>query len=287
MHEDTMRIVARSGSPLLRLAARRSVHALLVLLAAPMVVCTGGRPPADPVARQGAHIWDQEHGGGTEGFVFLPPLVPAPRWSAVFEPGLAVAVQVDRLDPEGWQSVEVIARFSRYEGTGGVLVSVQADRYQVDWDTQGAGLAADETYRIRVLVPGGPGLPERELGHADVDVVDRGGELRRVDDAEYIPLLNGRTLPIGFRIARGVVDRDGDGTFDYEDVCPDVADPGQEDADGDLIGDACDVEPCDPADPSVTGVCTPAGSDAVTVLGGLRGALNEVGMGGVARRTSG
>ena len=38
------------------------------------------------------------------------------------------------------------------------------------------------------------------------------------------------------------VDADGDGYCDAEDVCPTVANPGQEDSDGNAIGDAC--TPC-------------------------------------------
>ncbi|HWK29679.1 MAG TPA: right-handed parallel beta-helix repeat-containing protein [Solirubrobacter sp.] len=36
-----------------------------------------------------------------------------------------------------------------------------------------------------------------------------------------------------------LIDSDGDGVFDDKDVCPAVADPGQEDADHDGLGDAC------------------------------------------------
>lgn len=43
-------------------------------------------------------------------------------------------------------------------------------------------------------------------------------------------------------------DTDGDGVPDDNDVCPNVADPGQEDTDGDGVGDACDPSGADTAD---------------------------------------
>ncbi len=36
---------------------------------------------------------------------------------------------------------------------------------------------------------------------------------------------------------------DNDGVPDSEDCCPNVANPGQEDSDGDGIGDACEAQP--------------------------------------------
>jgi hypothetical protein len=44
-------------------------------------------------------------------------------------------------------------------------------------------------------------------------------------------------------------DGDGDGVFDFEDICPETADPGQEDGDLDEVGDACDNCPTE-ANPS-------------------------------------
>jgi len=61
----------------------------------------------------------------------------------------------------------------------------------------------------------------------------------------------------------GAPDQDGDGVPDNVDNCPNVFNPGQEDRDGDLCGDACDPEPNNPV---VT--CIPAMSEwGLLVLG--------------------
>ena len=44
------------------------------------------------------------------------------------------------------------------------------------------------------------------------------------------------------------VDTDDDGIFDIDDNCPNDANPGQEDSDGDGIGDACTIIPLQPKD---------------------------------------
>jgi hypothetical protein len=75
---------------------------------------------------------------------------------------------------------------------------LEADHYIVNWHSGDFALDPSRTYRI--LVMAGP----VELGHADVDVVSSGRELRNVATNEYVALLDGRTLPIRFRIEDGV-----------------------------------------------------------------------------------
>ena len=58
----------------------------------------------------------------------------------------------------------------------------------------------------------------------------------------------------------GWADADGDGIPDDEDNCPMEDNPGQEEGDGDCIGDACDPEP-GVYDPSVPDSCPPQGNN--------------------------
>ena len=57
--------------------------------------------------------------------------------------------------------------------------------------------------------------------------------------------------PIGNPII-DICDSDGDGTPNISDNCPTVSNPGQEDTDGDTLGDACDVTPFGEAELSIT-----------------------------------
>ena len=75
----------------------------------------------------------------------------------------------------------------------------EEQKYIVDWDTRAVDLDLSRNYRIHVDVSGA------ELGYADVDVVGDGGELKSVDTGERIGLMDGRTLPIAFRIENGGV----------------------------------------------------------------------------------
>ena len=58
------------------------------------------------------------------------------------------------------------------------------------------------------------------------------------DPIDYTLLLGDPAL----RIARGIIDTDGDGVPDTEDNCPDDQDPDQGNVDGDCLGDACDPD---------------------------------------------
>jgi hypothetical protein len=73
------------------------------------------------------------------------------------------------------------------------------DHYIVNWHTNAFGLDPALTYRICVKVN------DVGLGFVDVDIAALGAELR-VGTEGYVPLLDGRTLPITFRIEPGALD---------------------------------------------------------------------------------
>lgn len=149
-----------------------------------------------------AQISDGAHNGGNPHFHFLPPLVAAPSLTGVVDASVAAFTAVEICEWAGSACVTpLLARFTPTSGPGSETVRLDtvAGHYVVNWQTDQFSLAANKTYRIRVLVAGA------ELGHADVDVVLAGSELRNVETGEYVALVDGRTLPIKFRIDAGAV----------------------------------------------------------------------------------
>jgi hypothetical protein len=158
-----------------------------------------------------AAVSDQVHGKGVPGFFWLPPIA-RPAEHGRFQRGLRPEVVIERL-PLG--SAPPVARLTASEagwceeehhGKGHAGGRHEAERhrrhrhhehghYRVNWHTRSADLVPAATYRIRVLVDGW-----FEAGFADVVVVPNRRGLRHVDRDELVPLLDGRTLPIRFRL---------------------------------------------------------------------------------------
>ena len=176
------------NAPLLRATA-------VVVLALATTTCRESLPPGHPLPSNA--IVDGANGGNAH-FFFLPPLRPQPVPNGAFDGSLPAVVEVCAVSQCG---ISAIARFGTTTGTGSeqLRVSVADELYIVNWHTDEFVLDPAVTYRIRVLVGG------TVLGYADVDVVRTGSELKRVDNGQFIPLLNGRTLPIKFRIEQGAV----------------------------------------------------------------------------------
>ena len=165
----------------------------LVLLA---VACTDAPSPT-AVSVPSFAIQDGAHDGGNAHFYWLPPLVSPPSTLGTFDPSSSPVVRISE-----WSEAEgaLVAEYTRSSGHGSetVQLDVQSQRYFVNFNSALFNLDPHINYRIRVLVAG------TELGFADVDVVSNNGDLRRVD-ADHIPLRNGRTLLIPFRIEQGAL----------------------------------------------------------------------------------
>jgi hypothetical protein len=246
----------QSARPHLVSGARGQLRVVVPLGLAALLgaaACTDSPESLDQ-QRQAA-LSDAVHGpeaGRVAGFYFLPPVVPRPALRGAFVPEVSPTVQIDRIDPATGATLRAIATFTRTRDHDGAAIRVrrQGERCEGDdedgavddpngyfwvrWRTRGLHLSTDAKYRIRVRVPGG-----RELGFADVRVVDRERDRRAIDRNEFVALRRDHDLVIRFRIDRPAVDGDGDGVFDWDDRCPTVANADQHDSVGDHVGDAC------------------------------------------------
>ena len=159
---------------------------------------TALRPPGVPRFE----IRDGAHNSGNPHFYFLPPIVASPSAAGTFDASQAPSVTVCQLTSS--DCAPVVAQFSMTTGTGSTVVRVDATNqlYIVNWQTDQCTtgpctLPSGNVYRIRVLVAG------TELGHADVEVVPSQQEAKNVNTGEFFPLVDGRTLPVKFRIEQG------------------------------------------------------------------------------------
>jgi len=277
--------------------------------------CSGGDGPAAPAAQRASQslISDQLHNGGTTGFFFLPPMVPAPGQLGDFVPTATPTVRIDEIDSQG-RTRRTLATFTADSGPRREHIRVHlaggpntpdndADNdpegyFYVRWDTHNERLSTSARYRVRVLIPAvsdGPGCDDddgrggrgcesrgdREIGFADVDVVRNQHEFRSVDTVNFTPLLNGSVLRIKFRIDRPAVDADGDGVLDWRDNCPTVSNANQLDTDRDGRGNACECLGVVCRDPNqecrVAGVCDPTNGRCPHPVAAPDGTLCTVG----------
>jgi Tol biopolymer transport system component len=174
----------------------RKLAGFFAVLAA--LTCTDHEPagPTPPGPR--AEISDGRHTSGNAHFFFLPPLVADPHAAGTFDPSLSPVVQICVLGTGGCVT-PLVAEFTTTSGPGSETVRVNATdlHYIVNWRTDQFSLDPSKTYRIQVVVTG------TLLGFADVDVVASAKEARNVQTGQFIPLVNGTTLPIKFRIEQG------------------------------------------------------------------------------------
>jgi hypothetical protein len=175
---------------------RAARGAVLVVISALVLSCREDLPsgPSAPPPAPSLAISDAAHGGKSH-FYFLPPLLPAPSFSGLFDATLSPEVRVCRL--AGSSCGSEIAAFTASTSPA-VTVDPVGEAYKLVWQTKGARLLTTETYRIRVLV--GPVL----LGFGDLQVVAGNKDLEALP-ADVFGLVQDKTLQIKVRIEQGAV----------------------------------------------------------------------------------
>jgi alpha-tubulin suppressor-like RCC1 family protein len=135
------------------------------------------------------------------GFYWLPPMAKSPAYTGTFDAALSPTVEICEL--AGDLCGPVLATYSTTTGTGSELIGLDADDqlYHLNWHAKDFDLSTTKLYRVSVRA----GIHETLLGYADVQPVTDGRGLKNVDTDEYLGLVDGRTLPIKFRVETGIV----------------------------------------------------------------------------------
>lgn len=164
------------------------------------------------------------------------------------------------------------------QGVGGISAWVDGGRYQFNGDKRYT-VAAGETRSLKVVsldsddshwalqnlspragryrcaedglqiefeLAGQMSLSSRQGGDCQIDVSEAGYRYLRGRFAGSLTDASGRRYAIekgefDIELAAAIPDLDGDGLSDADDNCPFDANPDQADADGNLIGDACEA----------------------------------------------
>jgi len=177
---------------------RAVLRATLSVLALSWVGC-GVDPPTRPIdATPSYALSDWAHGGSVPGFYWLPPMIAPPVTSGSFIGSLSPEVQICQWS--GSACVESPWRFARTFGPAGhrVGVDVQGQHYHLNWDTKAFDLTLGVPYRVSVWLGG------VQLGFADVQLEANGSGFKNLQ-SDVVGLVDGRLLPIKFRIEYGVL----------------------------------------------------------------------------------
>lgn len=153
-----------------------------------------------PFPEPGFEIHDAAHTDEGWHFYFLPPMtLGGTPFSGTFDGALAPVVTI--CEGEVTDCSAPLATFTMTTGPGAETVRVvpEDEHYIVNWITADFELSTGATYRVVVTVQ------DLVLGWADVVVLATASELSTVDRDEYVPVVDGSTLPITFRIEEGIV----------------------------------------------------------------------------------
>src|SRR5438309_8627849 len=183
------------------MSRKRPMNRSRLLLYAAALVAAACQDRQSPTAAPSFLIQDATHNGGNPHFYWLPPMTRQPSFTGTFDGTLAPVVEITELPAGTACGARDPISFTTTTGPGSETVRVDLvnQLYLVNWHTKAFNLNTACTYRIRFLVAG------LQLGLADVDVVDNGAQLKRVDTDEFVPLLDDGTLAIKARVELGAV----------------------------------------------------------------------------------
>ena len=176
----------------------------VVLVVLPVVAFAACRDERSPTAVNGptisAEIRDAANGGGNPHFFWLPPIVAAPTPTGVFNPRLSPVVEICSQKVSPCPDGQVHVKFTMTSGSGSQIVRVDVTNqlYSVNWNTDPSSEPVGSSFRIAVIVH------KAVLGFADVDIVGT-GKAKNANTGGDVPLVDGRTLPIKFRIEDGAL----------------------------------------------------------------------------------
>lgn len=155
-------------------------------------------PPATVTPSGRTDISDASHGGLAH-FFFEPPIGNAFQPTGDFDPSFLPYLEVQVCEWSGSACSKTIVTFTATgQGSSRLRIATDSEQYDVEWHTRGADLQASYTYRIRVL------LRDFELGHADLQVASDGREATSLESGQVFPLRGSSTIPIDFRIEKGL-----------------------------------------------------------------------------------
>ena len=189
--------------------------ALLALASVALGACRDDGPvtPLQPGRSGVAEIFDGNSlNRGNPSFYFLPPMVANPKATGVPNPDLHPVVQLclqsnlarNAAGREVCTQELTHATVGSPGAAGLGAVRVVDQLYQSSWDTSVSRSQLRPGTVVRVIVYPQDGLNLPELGHADVKLVSTGRAKKGVPE-KYIGLVDGRTIPITFRIEQGAV----------------------------------------------------------------------------------
>src|SRR5437899_593717 len=184
------------------MSRKRPMNRSRLLMCAAALFAAACQDRQSPTAAPSFLIQDAAHNGGNPHFFWLPPMTRQPTFTGTFDGTLSPVVEIrESAGPSPCVANRLVAMFTTT--TGPTLETVRVDLvnqlYIVNWHTKAFNLNSACTYRIRFLVA------ELQLGIAEVDVVDNGAQLKRVDTDQFVPLLDDGTLPIKARVEFGAV----------------------------------------------------------------------------------